>query len=107
MNVLIEKTQEGQRLVLANDFQIINGGQTTASLSNTRHKDKHDLSEVFVQMKLTVIEQISEDKATQLIQDISRSSNSQNKVSDADFFSTHPFHIWIGAMLTTPLCKSK
>ncbi|HHA1358727.1 TPA: AIPR family protein [Enterobacter kobei] len=95
MNVLIEKTQEGQRLVLANDFQIINGGQTTASLSNTRHKDKHDLSEVFVQMKLTVIEQISEDKATQLIQDISRSSNSQNKVSDADFFSTHPFHIWM------------
>lgn len=95
MSVLIESTSEGQRLVAANDFQIINGGQTTASLSNTRHKDKHDLKEIFVQMKLTVIEQIPEDKATQLIQDISRSSNSQNKVSDADFFSTHPFHIWM------------
>ena len=45
-------------------------------------------------MKLTVIERSLEDEgATALIQNISRSSNSQNKVSDADFFSTHPFHI--------------
>lgn len=28
-----------------------------------------------------------------MIEEISRSSNSQNKVSDADFFSTHPFHV--------------
>lgn len=93
MNVLIEPTSEGQRLISAKDFQIINGGQTTASLSNTRYKDKCDLSAVFVQMKLTVIEKISDESSTKLIQDISRSSNSQNKVSDADFFSTHPFHI--------------
>lgn len=95
MNVSIESTADGQRLIAASDFQIINGGQTTASLSNTRHKDKYDLSAIFVQMKLTVIEKIPEEDATLLIQDISRSSNSQNKVSDADFFSTHPFHIWI------------
>ncbi|MEJ1267447.1 AIPR family protein [Pantoea ananatis] len=95
MNVSIESTADGQRLIAASDFQIINGGQTTASLSNTRHKDKSDLNAIFVQMKLTVIEKIPEEDATLLIQDISRSSNSQNKVSDADFFSTHPFHIWI------------
>ncbi|QFG76956.1 hypothetical protein DMB90_20265 [Raoultella planticola] len=95
MNVSIESTADGQRLIAASDFQIINGGQTTASLSNTRHKDKSDLNAIFVQMKLTVIEKIPEEDATILIQDISRSSNSQNKVSDADFFSTHPFHIWI------------
>lgn len=95
MNVSIESTADGQRLIAASDFQIINGGQTTASLSNTRHKDKYDLNAIFVQMKLTVIEKIPEEDATLLIQDISRSSNSQNKVSDADFFSTHPFHIWI------------
>jgi hypothetical protein len=45
-------------------------------------------------MKLTVIESaIDDDHAADLVQQISRSSNSQNKVSDADFFSTHPFHI--------------
>ena len=93
MNVQIGPSPQGQVLISAKDFQIINGGQTTASLSNARYKDKCDLSAIFVQMKLTVIEQIPEEEATELIQNISRSSNSQNKVSDADFFSTHPFHV--------------
>lgn len=93
MNVQIESTPNGMFIVSARDFQIINGGQTTASLSNARYKDKADLSSIYVQMKLTEIEQPLEDEATELIQNISRSSNSQNKVSDADFFSTHPFHV--------------
>jgi hypothetical protein len=93
INVQFEYTPHGQLLVAARDFQIINGGQTTASLSNARYKDKRDLSTIFVQMKLTVIEQTLEEEATELVQNISRSSNSQNKVSDADFFSTHPFHV--------------
>ena len=93
MNIQIESTPQGQLLVAARDFQVINGGQTTASLSNARYKDKRDLSTIFVQMKLTVIEQTLEEGVTELVQNISRSSNSQNKVSDADFFSTHPFHV--------------
>ena len=93
MDVRIENTSNGRFLICARDFQIINGGQTTASLSNVRFQSKADLSKIFVQMKLTVIESSLEDEATQLVQNISRSSNSQNKVSDADFFSTHPFHI--------------
>lgn len=93
MNIQIESTSQGQFLVSAKDFQIINGGQTTALLSNTRFRDKADLSTIFVQMKLTVIESTLEEEATELVQNISRSSNSQNKVSDADFFSTHPFHV--------------
>lgn len=74
-----------------NNLQIVNGGQTTASLSNTRFKDKADLSGIFVQMKLTVIS--NHDQAQILIPKISRGSNSQNKVSDADFFSNHEFNI--------------
>jgi hypothetical protein len=93
MDIKIESTPKGQFIVSARDFQIINGGQTTASLSNARFRDKADLSAIFVQMKLTVIESTLEEEATELIQNISRSSNSQNKVSDADFFSTHPFHV--------------
>lgn len=95
MDIKIESTSQGQFLVSAKDFQIINGGQTTASLSNARFRDrdKADLSLIYVQMKLTVIESTLEEEATELVQNISRSSNSQNKVSDADFFSTHPFHV--------------
>jgi len=94
MNIKIESTPQGQFLVFARDFQIINGGQTTASLSNSRYRDKADISAIFVQMKLTVIEgALDDEKASQLVQNISKSSNSQNKVSDADFFSTHPFHV--------------
>lgn len=96
MDVRFESNEQGLSLVSARDFQIINGGQTTASLSSARfnHKDKANLGVIYVQMKLTVIDQsIEADDAISLIQNISRSSNSQNKVSDADFFSTHPFHV--------------
>lgn len=94
MGVKFESTSQGMYLVSARDFQIINGGQTTASLSNARYRDKADLNAIFVQMKLTDIAGTLENEdATTLVQNISRSSNSQNKVSDADFFSTHPFHV--------------
>ena len=93
MDINIKTTDKGRFITYARDFQIINGGQTTASLSNTRYKDKKDLSDIYVQMKLTKIGEMDEDHANELIRNISRSSNSQNKVSDADFFATHPFHV--------------
>lgn len=92
MDLHIETTPEGRFITYAKDFQIINGGQTTASLSNARYKDGADLSPIYVQMKLTEVDS-NADKSSELIRNISRSSNSQNKVSDADFFATHPFHI--------------
>lgn len=93
MDVEIETTETGRNIVGVRDFQIINGGQTTASLSNTRYKDKADLKGIYVQMKLTEIDESDPDRSTDLVRNISRSSNQQNKVSDADFFATHPFHI--------------
>lgn len=88
----IESTSSGDVITYVKDFQIINGGQTTASLFNAKVKDGADLSKIFVQMKLTEVDS-DFDKANELIRNISRSSNSQNKVSDADFFATHPFHV--------------
>ena len=77
-----------------NDFQIVNGGQTTASLYHTQKKFKDaDLSKIFVQMKLTVIK----DKEQKNIEvpNISRFANSQNKVSELDLSSNNPFFIQI------------
>ena len=93
-DVSIKEINKMKYITYARDFQIINGGQTTASLYNARRNDKADLSNIYVQMKLTEIDdsQTSTEDADGLIRDISRSSNSQNKVSDADFFASHPFH---------------
>lgn len=75
-----------------NDMQIINGGQTTASIANAVILDKANLEDVFIPMKLSVL---NHDKATDMIPNISRSANSQNKVDEADFFSNHPYHVRI------------
>lgn len=93
-DVKIEESNGMSYITSAKDFQIINGGQTTASLYNAKRNNKADLSRIYVQMKLTEIDRLQtpDDEANQLIRDISRSSNSQNKVSDADFFASHPFH---------------
>ena len=77
-----------------NDFQIVNGGQTTASLYHTQKKFKDaDLSKIFVQMKLTVIK----DKEQKNIEvpNISRFANSQNKVSELDLSSNNPYFVQI------------
>ncbi|PKM68374.1 MAG: AIPR protein [Firmicutes bacterium HGW-Firmicutes-2] len=89
-DVVTENIDGTTYVTYAKDLQIVNGGQTTASLSNARFKDKVGLDSIFVQMKLTEVEPTL---AEELIPQISKSSNSQNKVSEADFFSNHPFHI--------------
>lgn len=76
-------------------LQIVNGGQTTASLAMALINDRADgseqkISEIFVPMKLSVV---SYDKSQTIIPNISRYANSQNKVSEADLWSNHPFHI--------------
>jgi hypothetical protein len=92
-SVSVEEKLNGKFITTINNLQIVNGGQTTASLSNARYKDKADLGGIFVQMKLTVIP--NHDTAQILIPKISRGSNNQNKVSDADFFSNHEFNVRI------------
>lgn len=92
-SIAIDNTENGRYITSINNLQIVNGGQTTASLSNARYKDKADLSGIYVQMKLTVIPE--NNLAQILIPKISKSSNNQSKVSDADFFSNHEFNIRI------------
>lgn len=76
-------------------LQIVNGGQTTASLATALIKDKKDDSEnkimnINIPMKLSIV---LPEKADKLIGNIARFANSQNKVSDADLWSNHPYHI--------------
>lgn len=88
-SVTVDTTPDGPRLLRATDLQIVNGGQTTASLTFAKRKDGADLSGIFVQMKLSVV---SEELSGDLIPKISEYANKQNKVSDSDLFSNHEYH---------------
>lgn len=73
------------------DLQIVNGGQTTASLFYATQASRDlPLSDVFVQMKLVVV---SPEDALEMVPRISRYANSQNAVREDDFFSNSPFHV--------------
>lgn len=76
------------------DLQIVNGGQTTASLERARHKDKVSLSNVFVQVKLCVVNELQKDRED-LISNISLFSNTQNKIEQSDYSSNSKYHILI------------
>ncbi|WKV52376.1 AIPR family protein [Dickeya fangzhongdai] len=89
-NVETEETNSGLVITRVLDLQIVNGGQTTASLFHTRKQDKVDLSKIFVQMKLSVI---NSQQSETVVPKISQYANTQNRVNAADFFSNHPFHI--------------
>ena len=89
----IDIANEGGQLLLRGlrNFQIVNGGQTTASIHVAKLR-KLDLTRTFVQMKLSVV---TPERATELVPRISEYANSQNRVSAADFFANHPFHVRI------------
>lgn len=89
-SVETKRTGDGLQITRITDLQIVNGGQTTASLFHTRRKDKADLAQIFVQMKLSVIDSEASEK---VVPRISEYANTQNRVQAADFFSNHAFHI--------------
>lgn len=97
----IDFSADRTRITHFKDLQIINGGQTTASLANAiiRKEDKKGMKNLFVPMKLTVLNvenDMSEEdveRYNDITKTISKCANCQNPVSDADFFSNHPFHV--------------
>lgn len=87
----ITTEEKGDRLLLLalKNFQIVNGGQTTASI-HVAFRNREDLSRVFVQMKLSIV---SSEQTEEVVPKISEYANSQNRVSASDFFANHPFHV--------------
>lgn len=88
----VETRREQNELLLTRltNFQIVNGGQTTASIHAASRAKGVDISGVFVQMKLSVV---PSSNSQDVVSKISEYANSQNKVSAADFFANHPFHV--------------
>lgn len=79
---------ENNQIQKIRNLQIVNGGQTTASIYTTAKKDKTDISNIYVQVKFSVIE--NPEQYSNIVSRISRYSNTQNKVNDADFSANNP-----------------
>ena len=98
-NIQVKNTNEQLYITNITDMQIVNGGQTTSAIYFApREKGVQDgidfrsidLSKVFVQMKLTVIN--DKEKSEEIKENVARFANSQNKVQDSDLMSNHPLH---------------
>lgn len=94
----------GRGITKISDLQIVNGGQTTASLHYAHVKNKADLSGIYVQAKLSVVEPTL---LMDLVPRISEYANSQNKVNMADFSANDPFHVEIERLSRTVWAPGK
>ena len=65
------------------DFQIVNGGQTTAGIYFSS-KDGLDVSKINLMAKINIAKDVSDEELNELISNISRFSNTQSKVSKVD-----------------------
>lgn len=89
--VVVESGKDGHALLMhAKDFQIVNGGQTTASIFHALKKERVDISGVVVQVKLSVLTEPA--KVTEIVPLISKYANSQNRVNMADLSANGKFH---------------
>ena len=86
----------GGKLILKelSDFQIVNGGQTTASLffakKGNRNTPSLDVSRINVMAKINIVKNVTEDELSELVEYISLYSNSQTKVSNVDKKVSNP-----------------
>lgn len=96
----IEKNYSGQDVItFISGLQIVNGGQTVASIHRAKKADKcSHLDRVAVQAKIT---KVNPDKLDELVPMISRYSNTQNKVNEADFAANDSFHVDIERLSQT------
>jgi len=86
-------------------MQVVNGGQTMASIFFTRKKYSGvDLSKVRVPAKIIVLRQSDELSEDALIADISRYANSQSAVKGSDHYANKPFQIQLEKLAMTTYC---
>ncbi|MFZ6664853.1 AIPR family protein [Peijinzhouia sedimentorum] len=90
---------QGKAVAQVKDFQIVNGGQTTASVYHTWKKDKVDISNVFVPVKLTIVK--NRENFSEIVGRIAEYANTQNRVSASDLSSNKENHVLIEKLSRT------
>jgi hypothetical protein len=90
---------QGKAIARVKDFQIVNGGQTTASIYHTWKKDKVDITNVFVPVKLTIVK--DRENFSEIVGRIAEYANTQNKVSASDLSSNRENHVLLEKLSRT------
>lgn len=86
-------------------MQIVNGGQTTASIYFTKRKHPEvDLARVRVPAKVIILHRHDPESEDLLIGDISKYANSQNAVKVSDLSANKPFHIELEKLALATYC---
>jgi len=104
--VHLGKTETGAPAITwMKGMQVVNGGQTTASIYFTKKKTPEvDLRRVRVPAKVLILHTTDMEAEEVLITSISRFANSQNAVRQADLSANKPFHVQIEKLSNTVYC---
>ncbi|MBZ9991399.1 AIPR family protein [Mesorhizobium sp. BH1-1-5] len=94
----VAKNSAGLEIRSLKGLQIVNGGQTTASLHRARRKDSLSLEHVAVPVKII---KVGGADLSEMVSSISRAANRQNAVQLADFSANDPFHQQIETLANT------
>lgn len=100
------KTPDGGAGILwLKGMQIVNGGQTTASIYFTKKKNPDlDLRKVRIPAKVIILKSDDPVKEETLISDISKYANSQNAVRQSDLSANKPFHVEVEKLAMSTYC---
>ena len=85
--------ESGTIIIKIENLQIVNGGQTTATLFHVSKEAGENLDKVLVPVKISVIK--DPDKSYDIVKDISKYANTQNKINEADLSANHPVFVEI------------
>lgn len=102
----LDRAEDGSPgIVWLRGMQIVNGGQTTASIYFAKKKyPETDLSKVRVPAKIIVMREEDPTKEEALVSDISRYANSQNAVRQSDLSANKPFHVEVERLSLSIYC---
>ncbi|MDZ4298807.1 MAG: AIPR family protein [Moraxellaceae bacterium] len=102
----LDRAEDGSPgIIWLRGMQIVNGGQTTASIYFTKKKHPDtDLSKVRIPAKIIIMKEDDPTKEEALVSDISRYANSQNAVRQSDLSANKPFHVDVERLSLSIYC---
>ncbi|WP_157019472.1 AIPR family protein [Mesorhizobium xinjiangense] len=93
-----EAAADGLKITGFRGLQIVNGGQTTASIHRARKRERLDIPHIHVAAKIT---RLPPDSVEEMVPKISRFANTQNVIQEADFSANEPYHIAVERLSKT------
>ena len=91
----------GKAIARLENVQIVNGGQTTATVHDAARRLGADISRVAVAAKVVIVGSAVRDE---MVKRISRYANTQNPMQQADLSANEPFHVAVERLSRATWC---